>query len=925
MATRRRIKAPGYLSHLFERVFDRVREKGTVTRGEVEEFQRQERARVGGMIRAERARNPVPALADTPNDDDSFQDAIREVRQAINAMYGDSSSVLSTFPTHVVYAIYPSDYEGGSATFYDQQYIENPDDNIVLGERKEVEKTTDWVASDGSDTDGEGDDDASEDSYEDLIEDVDDALHKQYGPNIYSLDTYAAYVVYCTYNSNGGTSTYYRQPYTGDDDKIVFGDRTPVERQVTWDGVAASDSEMVALMYSKTGASGSAKGGKAVLPANVTKLPDKVQQQWTDIWNSTYQRCTTGGGKDTDCEKQAFEAANGVIKRGVKAEDNDSYLAEAFGDTELADFMRLADGAKVSNKPWDGAASGFKDADAYCKACLIDDNAAGATKVQGKCHLPVYSPDGSLNLNAVRNAASRLNQVQASAASKSAAAKKLDSLKGKHGIGDVKHQDGGLADLQLVQSKIIPTGIPNPTDPNQTDAGLYQGTGASPDLFTAFAKTLASETLRTEWSRVYQHHHDQCTSRGGTNCDTAAGAMADAHMKSSPHMKTAPVAAAATGQGKLEDSNMSHTISAIRLADIAGGVIPEWQQIHKKGTWAVPHASGVKVMLTQAMGDQMIRNFHNNVVRRRVPLDEAHKTDQGGRALGWTEDIRWGSEGEGLLSDEPSGRGEILYARFRYTPVGQQMLADEEFAYFSPQYAFNYQDKESGKQYGYTLTAVAATNNPYLRLRSAQGEPAQEPVAVLSDGLVLSPQVRQERGPMTEEQTTTTLSEQDQAKLTDMSAKLAEFEARAERETKAREALETKLADSENQRHRDSVNAYLDAKIKEGFMPAAADIARVLLQNSSPATEATMKLSDEADAESINLHSGIRRLVELFPLVPVGEVLTGGSENRPGMTPAAALADQQVIQDYGRALLAEIGVGVGVAGKPEGGTASLDG
>jgi HK97 family phage prohead protease len=80
----------------------------------------------------------------------------------------------------------------------------------------------------------------------------------------------------------------------------------------------------------------------------------------------------------------------------------------------------------VTRKAWDGSAARYEDTAAYCKACLIDNNPAGEEKVQSRCSLPVYEPNGDLNANAVHAAAARLNQVQASG--KTAAARKLVRL-----------------------------------------------------------------------------------------------------------------------------------------------------------------------------------------------------------------------------------------------------------------------------------------------------------------------------------------------------------------------------------------------------------------------------------------------------------------------------------------------------------------
>lgn len=82
----------------------------------------------------------------------------------------------------------------------------------------------------------------------------------------------------------------------------------------------------------------------------------------------------------------------------------------------------------IVDKPWDGAASRYADTDAYCAACLIDDNPSGAEKSQAKCHLPYKEPNGDININAVRNALARVGQVQTTAANKTMARNRLTQI-----------------------------------------------------------------------------------------------------------------------------------------------------------------------------------------------------------------------------------------------------------------------------------------------------------------------------------------------------------------------------------------------------------------------------------------------------------------------------------------------------------------
>lgn len=59
---------------------------------------------------------------------------------------------------------------------------------------------------------------------------------------------------------------------------------------------------------------------------------------------------------------------------------------------------------------WDGSASRWPTAEAYCSASAIDLNPAGQPKTKSMCHLPFREPNGDVNINGVRAALSRLGQ-----------------------------------------------------------------------------------------------------------------------------------------------------------------------------------------------------------------------------------------------------------------------------------------------------------------------------------------------------------------------------------------------------------------------------------------------------------------------------------------------------------------------------------
>lgn len=91
-----------------------------------------------------------------------------------------------------------------------------------------------------------------------------------------------------------------------------------------------------------------------------------------------------------------------------------------------------------TNSSWDGAASNYPDTPSYCRACLINLNPEGSDPkdwTQDNCKLPVRTPSGDYNINAIHAAASALaggrGGVKAPPETKAAAARKIKSLYGQ--------------------------------------------------------------------------------------------------------------------------------------------------------------------------------------------------------------------------------------------------------------------------------------------------------------------------------------------------------------------------------------------------------------------------------------------------------------------------------------------------------------
>lgn len=95
-------------------------------------------------------------------------------------------------------------------------------------------------------------------------------------------------------------------------------------------------------------------------------------------------------------------------------------------ETEKATFTDVAWNTPESNL----------DVGKFCSVCLINENSGPSSEwVKSKCHLPIRSrPGAPVNKAALRNAAARLNQTNASAESKAKAKRKLISLMNQAGI-----------------------------------------------------------------------------------------------------------------------------------------------------------------------------------------------------------------------------------------------------------------------------------------------------------------------------------------------------------------------------------------------------------------------------------------------------------------------------------------------------------
>lgn len=338
------------------------------------------------------------------------------------------------------------------------------------------------------------------------------------------------------------------------------------------------------------------------------------------------------------------------------------------------------------------------------------------------------------------------------------------------------------------------------------------------------------------------------------------------------------------------------TLVSLRLADTPGtnGTIPEWQQYHKIGECAIEHGVAGKIALTRKMGDNMIRNFNKNVLRKPLTLDENH--NNAGPALARAVKLQWGNEGDGLPGKpEPKGKGDILFVKWKYTPSGEKKLTDGDYYNQSPQYEYDYYDKESGNHYGVTATGCAATNNPFLRLQTWQGEAAGAPV-LLTDAAPAHKEIATVAAPNGQTQTqTVSLEEWNKTQAT--IAQLLERDAQREIELNEIKATNAQLVGTDRGM---AVKTLLDDRTRKGLDPAIAKLARPILLACDPAEapdKRPVQLSDAEGAQPVNMYDAITALVNAIPLRPVDTAprTTVNGDMRPH-TNGAELQDEAAIK-----------------------------
>ncbi|MBM3457336.1 MAG: hypothetical protein FJX77_02205 [Armatimonadetes bacterium] len=120
-------------------------------------------------------------------------------------------------------------------------------------------------------------------------------------------------------------------------------------------------------------------------------------------------------------------------------------------------------------------------------------------------------------------------------------------------------------------------------------------------------------------------------------------------------------------------------------------------EVCRDGVWQHPWYDEIRI--NAEVRESFQRNFEANVRRvGELPLDYDHRE---GPAPGWIV---------GLQQEE-----NRLLANVRLTPAGRRAIQEQEYRFFSPEWAPNWVDPESQISYGPTLFGGALTNRPFFR------------------------------------------------------------------------------------------------------------------------------------------------------------------------------------------------------------------
>ena len=143
--------------------------------------------------------------------------------------------------------------------------------------------------------------------------------------------------------------------------------------------------------------------------------------------------------------------------------------------------------------------------------------------------------------------------------------------------------------------------------------------------------------------------------------------------------------------------NQTSAFSPLQLGE--GNKVPNQVQVLRVGKFNHP-TYGAFEITTQTL-TEMKSNFDKNVRGIDTAFDYFHASDK--EASAWVKDL--------VLKEG----GLELWADVEWTPKASQKLAERELRYFSPDFAFKWEDPESGAVHKNVLFGGGLTNRPFVK------------------------------------------------------------------------------------------------------------------------------------------------------------------------------------------------------------------
>ena len=140
----------------------------------------------------------------------------------------------------------------------------------------------------------------------------------------------------------------------------------------------------------------------------------------------------------------------------------------------------------------------------------------------------------------------------------------------------------------------------------------------------------------------------------------------------------------------------SSVFSSVKCAE---GKVPSEVQVLRVGKFSHPVYGQFEI--TKQVLAEMKANFDLKVRGIDLAFDYYHDSNQD--ASGWVKDLQ-------LKED-----GNELWALVDWTPKAQQKLSDRELRYFSPDFAFEWQDPETQTTFNNVLFGGGLTNRPFVK------------------------------------------------------------------------------------------------------------------------------------------------------------------------------------------------------------------